>query len=210
MISRSPVSSKMGPWRAARARLLLAGTLLLGGGAALAQPATWYADQPGPYALVAAGAGQYDYDCGSTYYSSYYYDSCATARSNAGKVALGYRFGRGFGVEGVWTDFGRARINGPLRDSLRMQALGVNAVLSLAFSAGTEGLLRVGVADVRHSRSDDVGAEHDLSAGVGLALLLHLGPAVGLEVGWDAASGQGRFTGTAVASSFTVGLRLSF
>jgi hypothetical protein len=210
MISRSPVSSKMGSWRAARAGLLLASTLLLGGGAALAQPSTWYADRPGPYALVAAGAGQYDYDCGSTYYSSYYYDSCATARSSAGKVALGYRFGRGLGVEGVWTDFGRARINGPLRDSLRMQALGVNVVLSLAFSAATEGLLRVGVADVRHSRSDDAGAEHDLSAGVGLALLLHLGPAVGLEVGWDAASGQGRLTGTAVASAFTVGLRLAF
>lgn len=191
--------------------LLSACGLSLGSGVANAQPSTWYSDRPGPYVLVAGGASQYDFDCGNTYYSSYYYDNCASARASAGKVGLGFRFGRNIGVEGAWTDFGRARINGPARDSLQMQALGVNLVLSLPFGPGTEGLLRVGLADVRHSRSDDAGgAGHDLSASVGLAMLLHLGPSIGLEVGWDAASGQGRFSGTTVGSAITVGLRLSF
>ncbi len=179
--------------------------------AAQAQPSTWYAERPGPYVLLAGGGGQYDYDCGrSGYYYSSYYDSCASAGSSAGKAALGFRFGR-FGVEGVWTDFGRARINGAARDSLRMQSLGINAVFSLPFGPASEGLLRVGLADVRHSRSDDLGgAEHVFNASAGVAMLLHLGPTVALEVGLDGTFAQGVYTGTASANAFTVGLRLSF
>jgi hypothetical protein len=189
-------------------RVLIQMTLALVATAAAAQPGDWYSERPGPYLLVAAGGSQYEFDCASYYYS---YGDCAYGRASAGKVGLGYRFGR-VGVEGTWTDFGRARLdNGRLpRDSLQMQALGVNVVFSVPFGPGSEGLLRAGVADVRHSRSDDIGAQHLFSASVGLAFLLHLGPQVGLEIAWDATSGDGRNTGTSVAGAVTAGLRLSF
>ncbi|MCW5635686.1 MAG: hypothetical protein KIT17_20275 [Rubrivivax sp.] len=177
-------------------------------GPAAAQPLDRYTDRPGPYLLFLAGGSQYEFDCRSDYY---YYDDCAYGRAGAGKVGLGYSFGR-IGVEGTWTDYGRARIdNGRTpRDSLRMQALGVNAVFSLPFGPASEGLLRVGLADVRHSRSDDVGAQHVFTASVGLAFVLHLGPQAALEVGWDATTGEGRNTGTTVAGALLAGLRLSF
>mgnify|MGYP001590599867 CR=1 FL=1 len=178
-------------------------------GAAAAQPlSTWYSERPGPYLLFAAGGSQYEFDCRSDYY---YYDDCAYGRAGAGKVGLGYRFGN-IGVEGVWTDFGRARIdNGRTpRDSIRMQALGVNLVFSIPFGPASEGLLRAGLADVRHSRSDDIAAQHLFTAGVGLAFLLHLGPNTGLEVGWDFISGEGSNTGSTVAGMVTAALRWSF
>ncbi len=182
--------------------------LSLAGAAAAQSPSTWYSERPGPYLLFAAGGSQYEFDCRSAYY---YNDDCAYGRAGAGKVGLGLRFGR-IGVEGTWTDYGRARIdNGRTpRDSLRMQALGVNAVFSIPFGPASEGLLRVGLADVRHSRSDDVGAQRLFTAAVGLAMLLHLGPSAALEIGWDATSGEGRNTGTTVAGLLTAGLRLSF
>lgn len=182
--------------------------LLLGGTAAAQSPSTWYSERPGPYLLFAAGGSQYEYDCRSFYYS---YDDCAYGRAGAGKVGLGFRFGR-IGVEGTWTDYGRTRIdNGRTpRDSLRMQALGINAVFSVPFGPASEGLLRAGLADVRHSRSDDTAAQHVFTAAVGLAMLLHLGPYAALEVGWDATSGEGRNTGTTVAGMVTAGLRWSF
>ncbi|MBI5718619.1 MAG: hypothetical protein HZC37_13125 [Burkholderiales bacterium] len=183
--------------------------MALSAGAAAAQdPSTWYSERPGPYLLFAAGGSQYELDCRSDYY---YYDDCDYGRAGAGKVGLGYRFGR-IGVEGTWTDYGRARIdNGRTpRDSLRMQALGVNIVFSIPFGPASEGLLRAGVADVRHSRSDDIAAQHIFTAGVGLAFLLHLGPRAALEVGWDAITGEGRNTGTTVGSMVTAGLRWSF
>jgi len=181
---------------------------LIAGLAAAQQPSTWYAERPGPYLLLAGGGSQYELDCDGSYY---YYDNCSYARAGAGKVGFGYRFGR-IGVEGTWTDFGRASINNGRtpRDSLRMQALGVNAVFSIAFGPGSEGLLRVGLADVRHSRSDDIGGQHVFTPSVGLALLLHLGPQAALEVGWDATSGEGRNTGTTVAGALMAGLRFSF
>ena len=193
-------------WR----RALAAAALVCTATGAAAQPSLWYAERPGPYVLAAVGGTQYEYDCRSSYYA---YDDCAYERAGAGKVGLGYRFVRYFGVEGVWTDFGRARIdNGRVPvDSLRMQSLGVNAVFSTAFSPGSEGLLRVGLADVRHSRSDDTGGtQHVFAATVGLAMLLHLGPNIALEVAWDAAQGDGRNTGSTVASAVTAGLRWSF
>lgn len=190
------------------ARLALAAVLFGTAGLAAAQPSTWYSERPGPYLLLAAGGSQYELDCRSDYH---YYDDCAYGRAGAGKVGLGFRFGR-IGVEGVWTDYGRARIdNGRTpRDSLRLQALGVNVVFSVPFGPGSEGLLRAGVADVRHSRSDDIGAQHLFTAGVGLAFLLHLGPHAGLEIGWDAISAEGRNTGTTVAGAVTAALRWSF
>ena len=193
-------------WRVVR-RWVIAGCALLAAGPLWAQPSTWYSERPGPYLLLAGGGSQYDFDC----FGYYYYD-CASGRASTGKLAFGYRFGR-FGVEGSWTDFGRARINDGTvvpRQTIAMQALGVNAVWSLAFSPATEGLLRAGLADVRHSRSDDIGSQHVFTASVGLALLLHLGPQVALEVGWDATSGEGRQRGSAVASALTAGLRWSF
>jgi hypothetical protein len=176
---------------------------------ALAQPLPWHSERPGPYALFAAGGSQYEYDCRSSYY---YYDDCAYGRGTAGKIGFGWRLMRYFGVEGTYTEFGRSNIdNGRVpRDTLRMQALGVNAVFSLAFGPATEGLLRVGLADVRQSRSDDIGAERIFTPTVGLAFLLHLTPTLGLEMGYDATSGEGRNTGTTVVGAFTVGLRLAF
>ncbi|MBK9137025.1 MAG: hypothetical protein IPM15_22380 [Betaproteobacteria bacterium] len=191
-------------------RPLLAAALLLAGGAASAQqPSTWYADRPGAYLLFAGGGSQYELDCRSTYY---YYDDCSYGRAGAGKLGLGFRFGNGLGVEGTWIDFGRAGIdNGRVpRDRLRMRALGVNAVFSLAFGPASEGLLRVGLVDVRHARTDDTAPQHIFTAAVGLAMLLHLGPHAALEIGWDATSGEGRDTGTAVASMLSAGLRWSF
>jgi hypothetical protein len=194
-------------WRWAARWLLVAMALLPGW--VQAQRSTWYTERPGPYLLFAAGGSQYEYDCRSSYY---YYDDCAYGRAGAGKVGLGYRFGRHIGVEGAWTDYGRARVdNGRTpRDSLRMQSLGVSAVFSLPFGPASEGLLRVGLADVRHSRSDDIGAQRLFTPTVGLAMALHLGPQAALEIGWDATSGEGRNTGTTVVGALTAGLRLSF
>lgn len=194
--------------RFARLSRLALGLALATLASTAAAQSTWYSERPGPYLLLAAGGSQYELDCRSAYY---YYDDCAYGRAGAGKVGLGFRFGR-IGVEGTWIDYGRARIdNGRTpRDSLRMQALGVNAVFSIPFGPASEGLLRVGVADVRHARSDDVGAQHLFTAGVGLAMLLHLGPSAALEVGWDANTGEGRNTGTTVAGLITAGLRWSF
>jgi len=194
----------------ARATLgrVLASALLVLAGAAGAQPSNWHAGRPGPYALFAAGGSQYELDCRSVYYA---YADCSYGRAGVAKVGLGYRFGS-VGVEGAWTDFGRARIdNGRTpRDTVQMQALGVNLVLSMPFGPGSEGLLRIGLADVRHARSDDVAAQHVFTAGAGLAMVLHLGPAAALEVGWDAISGEGRFTGTTVVGAITAGLRWAF
>lgn len=210
----SPSSLSKSAWRQARRGAALAAMLAGAAGAAAAQAAgpglPWYAERPGPYLLLAAGGSQYEFDCRSSYY---YYDDCAYSRAGAGKVGLGYRFGPNFGVEGAWTDYGRARIdNGRTpRDSLRLQSLGVSAVFSLAFSPGTEGLLRVGLADVRHSRSDDAGgAQRVFNATAGLAVVLHLSSQVALEVGWDATSSEGRDTGTTVGSMISAGLRLAF
>lgn len=196
------------PRAALRAFASALALLALADAASAQQPSTWYSERPGPYLLFAAGGSQYEFDCRSAYY---YYDDCAYGRAGAGKVGLGFRFGR-IGVEGTWTDYGRARIdNGRTpRDSLRMQALGVNAVFSLPFGPASEGLLRVGLADVRHARSDDTAAQHVFTAAVGLAMLLHLGPNAALEVAWDATSGEGRDTGTTVAGMITAGLRWSF
>jgi hypothetical protein len=191
------------------AALALGAALLAGSASAQPLPG-WYSERPGPYMLFAAGGSQYEYDCYS-YYSNYYYDDCSYGRSGAGKVGLGYRFGR-IGVEGTWTDFGRARIDTGRtpRDALRMSALGVSLTFSIPFGPASEGLLRVGLADVRHSRSDDTGAQHLMSATAGLAFLLHLGPHAALEVGWDATSGDGRQAGTTTVGALTAGLRWSF
>lgn len=190
------------------ARRVLPLALALCAGATAAQPSTWYSGRDGPYLLAAAGGSQYEYDCAGYYY----YANCSYGRAGAGKLGLGYRFFGRFGVEGTWTDFGRARIESGRtpRDSLRMQALGVNAVFSIPFGPASEGLLRVGLADVRHSRSDDVGAQHVFNASVGLAFLLHLGPHAALEIGWDATSADGRNAGTTVAGAVLAGLRWSF
>lgn len=188
-------------------RLVVGLALATLAGAAAAQ-STWYSERPGPYLLLAAGGSQYEFDCRSAYY---YYDDCAYGRAGAGKVGVGFRFGR-IGVEGTWIDYGRARIdNGRTpSDSLRMQALGINAVFSMPFGPGSEGLLRAGLADVRHSRSDDVAAQHVFTAAVGLAMVLHLGPQAALEVAWDATTGEGRNTGTTVVGLVSAGLRWSF
>lgn len=208
-----PAGGRAGCWRRVVSAGAVAAALAFGAGGATAQPVgpglPWFSERPGPYLLLAAGGSQYEFDCRSAYY---YYDDCAYGRAGAGKAGLGFRFGRNFGVEGTWTDYGRARIdNGRTpRDSLRMQALGVNAVFSIAFGPASEGLLRVGLADVRHSRSDDITAERIFTAQAGLAFVLHLSAQVALEIGYDATSGEGRNTGTTTAGLLTAGLRLSF
>jgi hypothetical protein len=179
---------------------------LLGAGTASAQgrlqPEVWV-DGWGPYVYFAGGANQYDHDC-------YYYYDCATVRTSVGKAGAGYRFGR-FGVEGWYADFGRGRID-PLGNTLRLRAGGVNGVLSVPFSSATEGLLRLGLADVLHERSDDFGGTRNrtLSFAAGLALVLHLSRNIAIEVALDATGGEGRNTSSVTASAFTAGLRLSF
>lgn len=206
------MSKSSSPGRRLLAAAAWVAAALLCAPAAQAQPSsTWYTERPGTYLLLAAGGSQYEFDC-SAYFSYYTYDNCSYGRAGVAKIGLGYRFGRNFGVEGTFIDFGRARIdNGRVpRDTLRMQALGVNAVFSLAFGPATEGQLRAGLADVRHARSDDIGAQHVFTPIVGLAMLLHFGPHAALEVGWDATSGEGLNTGTTVAGALTAGLRWSF
>lgn len=170
-------------------------------GTARAQSYVAQVDHAGPYAVLAGGANQYDYDC-------YYYSDCSVVRTNAGKGVLGWRFGR-YAVEGWYADFGRARLRGT-SVNLRLQAVGVNAVWSLPFSPGTEGLLRAGLVDVRHQRSDDIGTQRLLTGSFGLAMVLHLSNQIAIEVGWDATSGEGINTGTTLASAITAGLRLTF
>lgn len=186
------------------AALLLA--FVLGSGAAHAQrfaPADVWVDGWGPYLYFAGGANQYDYDC-------YYLYDCYGVRTSAGKAGVGYRWGR-FGVEGWYADFGRGRIDS-FGNTLRLRAGGVNGVLSMPFSAATEGVLRLGLADVQHQRSDDIGSRSNrtLSFAAGIALVLHLSRNVAIEVGLDGTGGEGRNTSSVTATAFTAGLRLSF
>jgi hypothetical protein len=199
-------------WRAA---LLGASLVAMAGATAAAPPVareSWWSDRPGAYLLLAAGGSQYEYDCIQRSSRRYDDEDCLYSQAGAGKVGLGYRFGR-IGVEGAWTDYGRARVdNGRTpRDALRVQMLGVNLVFTLPFGPVAEGLLRVGVGDVRHSRSDDTGgAQHIFTAGAGLGVILHLHPNAALEIAWDGTVGEGRNTGTTGVGALTAGLRWSF
>jgi hypothetical protein len=165
-------------------------------------PDVWV-DQWGPYLYFAGGANQYDHDC-------YYYYDCDTVRTSTGKAGVGYRWGR-FGVEGWYADYGRGRIDS-LGNTLRLRAGGVNGVMSIPFSAATEGLLRLGLADVEHERSDDTPSRRNrtLSFAAGIALVLHLSRNVAIEVAFDGTGSEGRNTSSVTAATFTAGLRLGF
>lgn len=121
---------------------------------------------------------------------------------------MGWRFAR-YAVEGWYADFGRARIRAG-NESLRLNAGGVSGLWSFPFSPGSEALLRVGLVQTRHARSDDIGVRYVAAASAGLAVVLHLSRHVAMEVAWDATSGEGNYTGTALASVVTAGLRLTF
>jgi opacity protein-like surface antigen len=182
--------------RTMRATLLLAMALLTGGASAQWMPVA----NEGFYLVAAVGRNQYDYDC-------WFWNDCDQARSTSGKVGFGYRFGV-FGVEGWGMDFGRAT-NNATQESLRLRALAVNGVWYVAFGPRAEGLLRAGVADVTQTRTQDV-RNSTFSGTFGLGLVLHVAPALSIELGWDVTGGEGRNSGSTTASALSVGLRARF
>jgi opacity protein-like surface antigen len=186
-------------------RIALAAALLAASaGAAMAQrpapptpPNTQYT---GIYLVAAGGRTQYDYDC-------WYWADCDTARSTFGKAGGGYRFGW-MGVEGWFMDFGRADIR-PTPDTLRLRAGVVNAVWYLQFGPHVEGLLRAGLADVRHERSLD-GRKSNYAGYFGIGAVFNVAPMVAFELSWDVTAGEGRDAGTATGAALNAGLRLKF
>jgi len=165
-------------------------------GPALASPA----NDPGIYLVAAVGGNQYDYDC-------YWASDCRYARSSAGKIGAGYRFGV-VGVEAWYIDFGRANIV-PWPDRLQLRSAGANAVWYLNFAPSISGLLRAGAASVTQQRSLD-GRHTVTSATLGLGLVADLSSLAAMEVAWDVAGSEGNNTGSSVASMLTVGLRVRF
>jgi hypothetical protein len=163
---------------------------------AAAQPAP----VAGPYLIAAVGRTDYTYDC-------WFFVSCNTARSTAGKFGGGYRYGV-FGIEGWWMDFGRAATNWP-GDTLHVSAAGVSAVWTARFGASLEGSLRAGVADVHHERSNDKGTRA-FEPTFGAALGVVLNPQLSIEGALDITRGDGDQTGTTLAKAVTIGLRLRF
>ncbi len=189
------------------ARLLLPAALATAIGAwplAAAAQATYSpwsaATSPGPYVLGAVGASGYDADCDGAY-------SCSSANADGGKFAFGWRFGV-FGLEGAYVDYGRARLRAT-DETLQLRSLGMSAVWHLNFGPYVGGQLRTGLANVEHRRTFD-GTRNTLSATFGLGLVVDLAPQVGLDLGWDVTAGEGRFSGTAVGSMVSAGLRIAF
>ena len=168
---------------------------------ALVLSAPWAAAQApdvGPYAVAAVGRTSYDADC-------YYFD-CERARATSGKLILGYQF-EVFGVEGWVGDWGQASLSS--QAWLRLRTVGVNAVWRKQFGASLKGLMRAGVAQVRHERSDD-GTVNHAEGTFGLALVLDLTPAASLEAAWDLSNATGKNRGNVLAQTVTLGLRLRF
>ncbi len=154
----------------------------------------------GPYVIAAGGAAQYDYDC-------WYWSDCETARGTFVKLGGGYRFGV-WGLEGWYMDFGDTGIR-PAPDRLQMRAGALNGVWYLPFGSQVEGLLRAGVADVRHTRSRDF-AKSTFSGLFGLGLVIYVAPSAAIELGWDVTGGEGENSGSTVGSALSLGLRVRF
>lgn len=173
-------------------------TLLLPLALALASAPAPAADL-GPYAIVAVGRTDYDFDC-------YFFSSCSNARANTGKLVGGYQFGV-FALEGWVADWGRGAT--PFGNHLRLQSVGANGAWRMHFNASLDGVLRAGFAQVRQTRSDD-GQASRLAGTFGLGLALALTPALAVELAWDLTSSEGNNSGTVVAQSVTLGLRLRF
>ncbi len=185
--------------RSPRARPCAAAALALAAAAA-ALPAVADDGVAGPYAYVMGGRVEYDHDC-------WFVVACENARANTLKAGAGYRWGV-FALEASFTDFGRAKLERP-GDTLRLRAAGVSAVWHLTFGKNVEGILRAGAADVRQSRTGDA-AKGSFSATFGLGLAVAVTPGLAVQLGWDVTGGEGRNSGSTVASAFTAGLRARF
>ncbi len=167
---------------------------------ALAFPVTpAQAADTGPYVIVAAGRTDYDFDC-------YFFTSCSNTHANIGKLVGGYQFGV-FALEGSVTDWGKGST--PLRNSIRLRSVGMNAAWHMRFGSALQGVLRAGAAQVWQSRSDDGKANH-LEGTFGLGLSVGLTPAVAVELAWDTTTSAGKNSGSVMAQAVTAGLRLRF
>ncbi|MDP1650225.1 MAG: outer membrane beta-barrel protein [Rubrivivax sp.] len=154
----------------------------------------------GPYVVAALGRTNYDYDC-------WFLAACDNARATAGKIGGGWRFGV-FAVEGWWIDYGNAPTQ-RRHEELHMRSLGLNAAWYLRLGSSVEGLLRAGAADVRHARSGD-GEKRSLNATFGLGLVVDVAPSAALELAWDVTGADGNNSGSTLANSLSLGLRLRF
>jgi opacity protein-like surface antigen len=185
-------------------RIALATALLAAAAGAAAQRPAWTpppdTQYTGVYLVAAGGRTQYDYDC-------WYWADCDTARSTFGKAGGGYRFGW-MGVEAWYLDFGRAGIRAS-PDTLRLRSGVVNAVWYLQLGPYVEGVLRAGLADVRHERSRD--DRKSVYAGyVGLGAVFNVAPNIAFELAWDVTSGEGTQSGTTTGAALNAGLRIKF
>lgn len=157
---------------------------------------------PRPYLIAAIGRSDDDYDC--------FLFSCDKARGDGGKVGLGYRSGA-FGVEGWWVDLGKASTLRP-NGSIRVRALGVNAVWAAQWGPHFEGYLRAGAADMRETRvrENRVVNSTQLQPTFGLAAGFLMTPQASLELAWDLNRADIEDEGAAFVHTVTLGQRLRF
>jgi opacity protein-like surface antigen len=167
---------------------------------ALAMPvAPAQASDLGPYAIVAVGSTDYDFDC-------YFFSSCSNTNATSGKLIGGVKYGV-FAIEVSYADWGKG--SAPYGNSLRLRSLGVNGAWHLHFNPSVQVLLRAGFAQVWQDRSDDGRSSH-LEGTFGLGLSVGLTQAVAVELAWDATTSTGNNSGSVLAQSVTAGLRLRF
>jgi hypothetical protein len=155
----------------------------------------------GTYFVGAIGRADYDYAC-------YFLVACDNARATSGKLGIGYRSGV-FGVEGWWSDFGKgATVDG----SVRLRAIGVNAVWTARFGESLEGMLRAGMADVRytHTGGGVTRSESKFQPTFGLGLGLVITPTLSAEFGWDITRGDADSESTVFVNAVSLGLRVRF
>jgi hypothetical protein len=164
---------------------------------AQAQPLS---SEAGPYAVAALGRAQYDHDC-------YFFSSCDTSLSTAGKLGAGWRFGV-FAVEAWWLDLGRATI-APQQDHLSLRGFGVGGAWYLRFNSSLQGVLRTGGVELTQHRSREASSRH-LEPYFGLGLVLQVAPVAAVELAWDVSTSQGDNAGSVLGNALTVGLRLRF
>ena len=125
-------------------------------------------------------------------------------------MGLGYRSGA-FGVEGWWVDLGKASTLRP-SGSIRVRALGVNAVWAAQWGPHFEGYLRAGAADMRETRvrENRVVNSTQLQPTFGLAAGFLMTPQASLELAWDLNRADIEDEGAAFVHTVTLGQRLRF
>lgn len=152
-----------------------------------------HADQPAQaYVGIAGGASHISVDCtGAT--------SCDKS-DTGGKFTAGYSFGNGFGLEGSFISFGKAKgSDGTTAATLKPTAFLLGGVYALPLGSDWGMNVRLGLAqvktkvDARQGTLAGSASETKTKAYAGLGVTYAVSPSVKLELAVD--STQGQFAG---------------